>query len=97
MAVMMSPYAGRLPTATVKKGSTGENAKRTQTFLNWCLGSGLVVDGVAGTKTVAAIKKFQRRYGLSVDGKFGTKSTSMAMASMAGLAIPIKVSTTSSS
>lgn len=78
MATMLTPYTGAFPTAAVKKGSTGENAKRTQTYLNWCLGSGLVVDGIAGTKTVAAIKKYQKRYGLSVDGVFGSKSITMA-------------------
>lgn len=77
MATMLNPYTGAIPTASVKKGSTGENAKRVQTFLNWCMGSGLVVDGIAGDKTVVAIKKYQKRYGLTQDGIFGAKSISM--------------------
>lgn len=75
---MLKPYAGNLPTSTVKKGNTGENVKRVQTFLNWCIGSDLVVDGICGTKTVNAIKKFQVRYGLKKDGVFGVKSLAMA-------------------
>ena len=75
---MLQQYSGSLPTKTVKKGSKGENVKNVQTFLNWCIKAGLVVDGVCGSKTVSAIKKYQRRYGLSRDGIFGSKSRSMA-------------------
>ena len=71
-------YSGSLPTGTVKKGSKGTDVKRVQTFLNWCIKAGLKVDGIAGIKTVAAIKKYQKRYGLKVDGIFGTKSLAKA-------------------
>ena len=65
---------------TVKKGSKGADVKALQTFLNWALGSGLKVDGKAGSKTVSAIKKFQKAQGLTQDGKFGSKSKAKAQA-----------------
>ena len=62
-----TPYTGELPTKTVKKGSKGSNVKKLQKFLNWCIKAGLKVDGVCGDKTVKAIKKFQKQYGLKAD------------------------------
>lgn len=73
-----TPYTGKLPKATVKKGSRGSDVKAVQTFLNWCLGSKLKVDGKAGSKTVSAIKKFQKKCGLTQDGKFGSASRKKA-------------------
>lgn len=73
-----SPYTGKLPSKTVKKGSKGDSVKAVQTFLNWCMKSGLKVDGSCGKKTVSAIKKFQKQYKLKVDGSFGTQSRAKA-------------------
>ena len=56
-----TPYTGKLPTKTVKKGSKGTNVKRVQKFLNWCIKAKLKVDGSCGKNTVAAIKKFQKQ------------------------------------
>ena len=67
-----TPYTGKLPKEVVKRGSKGSDVKNVQKFLNWCLGAGLKVDGKAGKKTASAIKKFQKKYGLEVDGKFGS-------------------------
>ena len=75
-----TPYTGKLPTKTVKKGSKGSNVKAVQTFLNWCIKAGLKVDGECGTKTVNAIKKWQKQYKLTADGKFGSKSRAKAKA-----------------
>lgn len=72
------PYTGKLPSKTVKKGSKGADVKAVQAFLNWCLGTKLKVDGKAGSKTVSAIKKFQKKYGLAQDGKFGSASRKKA-------------------
>lgn len=69
-----SAYTGGLPTGTVKKGSKGANVKHVQTFLNWCMKSGLAVDSYCGKHTVAAIKKYQKQYKLKVDGVFGSQS-----------------------
>lgn len=52
--------------------------KRLQKFLNWCMSSGLTVDGQYGEKTVAAVKAFQKKYSLTVDGQFGAKSLTKA-------------------
>ena len=71
-------YKGKLPKGTVKKGKEGDDVKALQTFLNWCIGAGLTVDGVAGDKTIFAIKVFQKTYKLVVDGIFGKASRTKA-------------------
>lgn len=73
-----TPYKGSLPTKTVKKGSKGIAVKAVQTFLNWCIGSKLSVDGNCGKNTVAAIKKYQKQYNLKQDGVFGEASRKKA-------------------
>ena len=75
-----TPYTGGLPSKTVKKGSHGTDVKHLQKFLNWCIKAGLKVDGACGSKTVKAIKKFQKAYGLKADGVFGSKSRAKAKA-----------------
>lgn len=75
-----SSYTGKLPSKTVKKGSKGADVKAVQKFLNWCIKAGLAVDGSCGNKTVAAIKKYQKQYGLKVDGIFGSQSKKKAEA-----------------
>ncbi len=72
------PYAGKLPTKVVRKGSKGSSVKAVQTFLNWCLGTKLKVDGKCGKNTLAAIKKYQKKYGLKADGIFGSQSLNKA-------------------
>lgn len=52
--------------------------KRLQNFLNWCMGSKLTVDGEYGEKTREAVMKFQKKYKLLADGKFGSKSLAKA-------------------
>ncbi len=72
-----------LPSTGVSKSSGMSNIQALQTFLNWTLGSQitpLVVDGVYGAKTTAAIKLFQSQNGLSADGAFGKLSSAKAMA-----------------
>ena len=71
-------YRGSLPKKSVKKGSKGSDVKAVQTFLNWCINAKLKVDGSCGKKTVAAIKIFQKTYGLKVDGHFGPKCRAKA-------------------
>jgi len=62
------PYAE--PTALVRLGTYGNNARWTQWQLNR-FGYGLVVDGIFGAKSVAALKAFQASHGLVVDGISG--------------------------
>lgn len=71
-------YSGSLPTSVVKNGSKGASAKAVQQFLNWCINAKLTVDSNAGAKTVSAIKVYQKTYGLTVDGIFGSASKSKA-------------------
>lgn len=75
-------YTGTFPTLSKKgyisKGDKGENVKRLQSFLNWCIGAGLTVDGDFGTKTDTAVKAYQKEYGLTADGLFGKNSLAKA-------------------
>ena len=55
----------------LRKGSTGSDVRELQTKLNsigYNCGS---VDGIFGTKTLAAVKRFQQAYNLAVDGIVG--------------------------
>ncbi len=73
---------------TYQKGSTGSTVTTIQTKLSrWGYYSGKV-DGIYGSKTVEAVKYFQRKNGLSVDGKCGPKTLA---------ALGVNVSTTSQS
>lgn len=57
--------------AALKQGSTGSLVRTVQTKLkNWGYYTG-TVDGVYGAKTVAAVKYFQRKNGLTQDGIVG--------------------------
>ena len=61
---------------TYQKGSTGSVVTTIQDKLSrWGYYSGKV-DGVYGSKTVDAVKYFQRKNGLTVDGKCGPKTLS---------------------
>lgn len=64
-------YYGTLPNQNLKYGSKGTQVKYLQNFLNWCMGSYLEEDGHYGPATRDLVKKFQAKYGLVVDGKFG--------------------------
>lgn len=55
-------------------GSKGTQVKYLQQDLNFVLGVKLDVDGIAGNKTVNALKKFQGMYNLTVDGIYGSAS-----------------------
>lgn len=73
-------YSGDFPFVppTIRKGSRGAEVVKLQKFLNWFGSYALVLDGIAGDYTVKAIKDFQKRTGLTVDGQFGTRSLAMA-------------------
>lgn len=63
----------KVASATIKKGTKGEDVKLLQKNLNSVMKSGLAVDGVFGDKGVVALKAFQKKYGLTVDGIYGAK------------------------
>lgn len=54
----------------IEYGDKGNNVKTLQTKLNK-VGYKLEVDGICGNATVAAIKDFQTKYNLAVDGQAG--------------------------
>lgn len=60
--------------ASYQRGSTGSTVKQIQTKLkNWGYYSGSV-DGIYGSATEAAVRTFQRKNGLAVDGKAGPQT-----------------------
>jgi hypothetical protein len=59
------------PPPTIQEGSQGEAVKQAQTALNAKGNYGLVVDGVFGAKTKAAVIDFQSKNGLTADGIVG--------------------------
>ena len=77
--VIVIMFAQSLPSAKAavyKQGSTGNTVSQIQTKLKtWGYYTGNI-DGVYGSKTVSAVKKFQRNNGLTADGICGTKTLS---------------------
>ena len=60
--------------ALSKYGSSGEEVRQIQTKLkNWGYYNGSV-DGIYGSKTYSAVKAFQKKNGLTVDGIAGAKT-----------------------
>lgn len=66
-----------VPEKGLKKGSKGLQVKRMQWFLNW-YGVKCKVDGSFGSGTERAVKKFQTKEHLKVDGNFGKASLKRA-------------------
>lgn len=64
----------------IKMGDSGTEVKKLQSFLNWAMNSGLVVDGSFGEKTDTAVRAFQTKCKISVDGCFGADSLAQAKA-----------------
>lgn len=72
----ISFYTGNVNTAQAlsKYGSRGTEVRQIQEKLKrWGYYNG-TVDGIYGSQTVAAVKKFQQKNGLTVDGIAGTKT-----------------------
>lgn len=70
--------------AVLKKGSRGDDVKKVQSRLkNWGYYSG-AVDGIYGSQTVSAVKYFQRRNGLVVDGIVGKRTASAIGITLSG-------------
>ncbi len=59
--------------STISYGSSGDDVKKLQQVLN-SYGYSLSVDGQFGSKTQAAVKDYQQKNGLSVDGIVGAKT-----------------------
>jgi len=58
----------------VVRGNTGERVIALQNLLNQRIGAGLVVDGIFGPRTEAAVRNFQARVGILVDGRVGNQT-----------------------
>ncbi len=63
-----------IPTKNLKISDEGLVVKNLQHKLNIILDSGLKEDGVIGLSTMTAIKKYQHKFGLYVDGIVGYKT-----------------------
>lgn len=59
---------------TIKNGSKGAEVKTLQSKLNSITPYGLVEDGIFGDKTEAAVRDYQKRNNLDVDGIVGPKT-----------------------
>lgn len=69
----------KMPTATVKDGSVGENVKRVQMILAFCDMYDGLIDGKYGKLTEKGIKEFNKKYlGLDNDGSFGPQCKAKA-------------------
>lgn len=66
-----NPY--KEPTKDIKNGSKGEGVKWVQWELN-SAGAHLTVDGIFGAKTEQAVKDYQKKNKLKIDGIVGTET-----------------------
>lgn len=64
----------------LRQGSQGQSVKTLQQLLT-AVGYPLAADGIFGDRTEAAVKKFQKDNGLTVDGIVGPKTWSTLIAS----------------
>ena len=68
-------YKGTLPKLPFRgwftSGDSGAEVKKLQSFLNWYGGYGLKIDGKVGRLTIDAVKQYQGREKLKIDGAFG--------------------------
>jgi peptidoglycan hydrolase-like protein with peptidoglycan-binding domain len=74
----ITPAAQELPAALswplVVQGNTGERVVAIQYLLNQRIGAGLAIDGIFGPLTARAVRNFQSRFHLSVDGEVGPQT-----------------------
>jgi hypothetical protein len=74
-AVDYSEYEGKEPKMpTLRKGSKGTVVEKLQELLNTKLGIELKVDGVFGSRTKKAVRNYQKKFGLKVDGVVGPQT-----------------------
>lgn len=73
---------------SLRSGSKGAQVTKLQNNLNKVMKSGLTADGDFGAKTLAAVKAFQTKYGLPVDGTWNTADARKMDAVLAGLSTP---------
>ena len=66
------PYTA--PDATIRYGSRGDGVRWLQYMLDTASYDCGKIDGIAGVKTIAAIRAYQQEHGLAVDGLAGKKT-----------------------
>ena len=59
-------------------GDTGDEVKKVQRFVKWYTQNNLTIDGIYGRKTMEAVRNFQGREKLAVDGLFGKECLTRA-------------------
>jgi peptidoglycan hydrolase-like protein with peptidoglycan-binding domain/V8-like Glu-specific endopeptidase len=102
---MLEEYGGafELPELESAAGWQSEINRKSGNYVRWIqislnriIAAQLVVDGIQGTKTTAAVKNFQKQAGLVVDGIVGPKTEAALLAAGAepppGSATPAKPS-----
>ena len=90
-------FAPMVQAAVLKQGSTGSLVKTVQQKLkNWGYYTG-TVDGIYGSKTVAAVKYFKRTNGLTADGIVGSKTAAALGITLSGSTSTSSTSSTSNS
>ncbi|NTW42612.1 MAG: peptidoglycan-binding protein [Cellulomonadaceae bacterium] len=67
---------GRCTGTVLRYGSSGSCVWLLQVNLNQLFGAGLAADSSYGPATTTAVRNFQKRYGLGVDGIVGPKTWS---------------------
>lgn len=72
-APVVTPVKTEKKKPTLRRGSRGDYVKELQTLLSKD-GSNLAIDGIFGIGTLSAVKAFQKRHGLEVDGIVGPKT-----------------------
>lgn len=78
------PWGDAADAAVVKRGATGQTVRTIQTKLkNWGYYTGSV-DGIYGSKTVEAVKYFQRKNGLTADGIVGNATAAKLGMTLSG-------------
>ncbi len=86
-------YGGSAPMPStdgiLRVNSRGNAVKTLQGNLNKVMGTKLTVDGYFGSATESALKAFQSKYRLEVDGVYGPQSAAMMKAALAGKTAPI--------
>lgn len=73
-------------TSETSDRSSPEYTRWIQQSLNQLINAGLVVDGIVGSRTRAAVRNFQSQYGLTVDGIVGPRTEAVMVG--AGAAPP---------
>ncbi|MFC0598385.1 peptidoglycan-binding protein [Streptomyces palmae] len=68
----------------LRLGSTGPAVRTLQQNLNTVMKTTLVVDGDFGQATDEAVRAFQRKYGLAVDGQYGPSAAAVMKSALKG-------------